>query len=681
MKRAGIYVFYDKDGIVDDYAPYFVRELRKVTDYILVVVNGCLTPEGREKFENCADDLFVRPNEGYDSWAYKEGIEYIGWERLHGYDELVIANSSIFGPIFPFEKIFEKMDQEACDCWGMNTAPENRKIKNWYGVPLKWGFKPETIPSNFHVYRSKVLHSYEFMRFWINLHPIRSYYEAAVYMEFSIVQDLKDAGFVWKSVENGQLQKVYPSSNTYGAFDLISIYEIPTIRKKAFYDSNGTLDFCENHPNEILNFISENTAYDVNLILENLLRTVNQYDLKNWFNLNKILPSNYVVKEAKKHRIACIFHVYDIEIMDRYLHNLDAFPEGTDFYFTTDQEEKCEKLQNLIEAHNKSLKGTYRLKENRGRDVSALLVACRDIVLSLDYDLICFMHDKKGIGASLFWSSVGVSTSTTCFENIAPTAEYVTNILKLFEDNPRLGIAVPPSSRNGQCYGGIGGSWTINFQKTKDLLQDLHIDVPLDPKKMPVAPYGSVFWFRPEALLPMFEKEWRYEDFPAEPMPNDGTISHAIERGYSYVAQGRGYFTTIVMSALYAEQEITRMTEIAHTYIDMTQRYVGGGKPMLSQATAQMERLLANCKKGVPAVSANPPKRGPLKRFVRGICPIGVWNLCRRVKCTLLHQVYIEPAAERGALQSIVRACTPRFLWDQLRKARCRKRGWVFIEA
>ena len=46
-KRLILYFMYDKDGIVDDYVPYMLRELKKNSTEILVVCNGKLT---RERF-------------------------------------------------------------------------------------------------------------------------------------------------------------------------------------------------------------------------------------------------------------------------------------------------------------------------------------------------------------------------------------------------------------------------------------------------------------------------------------------------------------------------------------------------------------------------------------------------------------------------------------------------------
>ncbi len=683
MKRAGIYVFYDKNGVVDGYVPYFIQQLHKVADYILVVVNGTLTPEGRQRLQGCSDDLFVRPNEGYDSWGYKEGIEFIGWDRLREYDQLVIANSSIYGPIYPFEELFEKMDAEDCDCWGMTAAEEKRNVKKWFGVPLKWGYKPWSVPSNFHVYKNQVLHSYEFFRFWEELRPIRNYFEACVYMEFTLVQGLKDAGFKWSTVYQGGLEKEYPAPTIYGAYDLITKYNLPIIRKKAFYDPGSPLDFCRDYPNQILRYLAQHTEYDPDLIFENVLHSVNLYDLKNWFNWNCILPTDTPCGISGEQRIACIFHAYDTEIMEQYFHNIASFPDGTDFYITTDTEEKQELLHQMLLQFAERFHFEYRLVENRGRDVSAFLVGCRDVVLSGGYDVICFMHDKKGLGASVQWRCLGRTYSDICFENIAPTPAYVAQVLALFKKEPRLGICVPPAPKNGKLYEAIGGSWMVpeNYTKTEKLLRELDINVPIDAKKPPVAPYGSVFWFRPEAVRPLFEREWTYEDFVLEPMPNDGTISHAIERSYGFIAQQRGYYSLIIMSTSYAEEELTRMTAIAQTHVDMTKRYLGRGKAMLCEADKQMEQLL---KKAQRASALSPvrerPQRGFLKSFIRAICPIGLWNLIRRTRCWLVHGVYQEPRVRRGTLKSFVRACCPRFLWDLLRRLKCWRSGWVFVE-
>ena len=98
--------------------------------------------------------------------------------------------------------------------------------------------------------------------------------------------------------------------------------------------------------------------------------------------------------------------------------------------------------------------------------------------------------------------------------------------------------------------------WGPNFDNTKALIKTLGLDVPVSGEKMPLAPFGSVFWFRVRALEPLFTKGgaggWQHDDFPPEPLPQDGTISHAIERVYPFVAQGAGYYPAEVMSVDFA---------------------------------------------------------------------------------------------------------------------------------
>lgn len=686
MKRAGVYFFYDERGVVDGYVPYFIQELHRVVDYIVVVVNGKLTVEGRKTLSSVADDLFVRENKGFDAWAYKEAIEeYIGWDQLCTFDELVLTNFTLYGPIYPFQEIFAQMEADPCDFWGMFRLYEDKHMKSFFDVPLKWGYRPEYVCSNFLVFKGSVLHGFEFRHFWDNLPPIRSYFETVVYFEMSISRELSDAGFIYATADEGQFRHVYPSSTIYGAYDMITKYRVPLIRKKAFFDQNGSLDYCTDVPRKTMRYIAENTGYDCDLIWENILRTVNLYDLKNWFNWNYILPLDYS-REPADAKIAVIFHTYYDDIMERYFHNIEAFPDGTDFYFTTDTEVKIEALKSLLSPLDSRFHIEYRIVENRGRDVSALLVGCRDVVLEGGYDLICFMHGKKGIGNSEPFSCVGQAYSDCCFENTAANTDYVNNVIDLFKRESRLGLAIPPTPKNGRYYQSIGDGWQNNYQSTVRFIKQMGLGTPLDERKPPVFPYGSVFWFRPEALGPLFARTWRYEDFCEEPMRGNGTISHAIERSHGFIAQSQGYYTAVIMNSIYAEQEITRMTEIAHAYVDLTMRYVGTRLTLKQAATLLQQKLQQS---GITAPKAQPlgtlspqqvKPRSPAKSFIRGICPIGLWNLLRRVRCAAAGGQYVEPYVERGAFKTVVRACTPRFLWNELRKAKCRKNGWGYVE-
>ena len=161
------------------------------------------------------------------------------------------------------------------------------------------------------------------------------------------------------------------------------------------------------------------------------------------------------------------------------------------------------------------------------------------------------MHDKKAIQTRP--GSVGASFGYVCNENVCKNAAHVLNVLCEFERDPYLGILCPPYPTHGLYFMNMcSGGWGPNFENTKQLLKTLRVDVPISGEESPIAPFGSVFWFRPDALEPLFAHGWQHSEFPPEPLPQDGTISHAIERVYPFVAQAAGYYPAVVMSRDFA---------------------------------------------------------------------------------------------------------------------------------
>jgi lipopolysaccharide biosynthesis protein len=61
-------------------------------------------------------------------------------------------------------------------------------------------------------------------------------------------------------------------------------------------------------------------------------------------------------------------------------------------------------------------------------------------------------------------------------------------------------------------------------------------------------PNGTMFWARPAALEPLFALNLAADDYPAEPLPKDGTLLHALERLLPFAAEKAGYTvaTTLV---------------------------------------------------------------------------------------------------------------------------------------
>ena len=49
-KRLVFYTFYEKSGNVKKYVIYYLKELYKISDFVLVIVNGYISEKGKQCF-------------------------------------------------------------------------------------------------------------------------------------------------------------------------------------------------------------------------------------------------------------------------------------------------------------------------------------------------------------------------------------------------------------------------------------------------------------------------------------------------------------------------------------------------------------------------------------------------------------------------------------------------------
>lgn len=564
--RLGIFFFYDKDGVVDRYVTFFIENLMQSIKELVVVCNGKLTVSGRKIFQQYTDNIIVRENVGLDVWAYKTALEFVGWDNLRAYHEVILANSTMMGPVYSFREMFHVMAEKDLDFWGITKF---HKV-DWdpFGCSF-YGYLPEHIQSHFIVYRNSFLKSPELKEYWDNIPKIKSYEESVGYHESAFTKRFADKGFLWDVYVNTDDYEgitSYPLMN-YPA-ELIKKKKCPIFKRRSFFQPyDYILRNTAGQPTlELYNYLCKYTSYDVNMIWENILRTCNQADIVRNLHLNYILSSQQYNSELVHNilvtkKIALVMHLYFEDLIEDSFRWASSIPQEADVYITTNSERKKEAIEHGFE----KLKCSHfevRVIENRGRDVSSVLVGMADIMEKYDY--ICFVHDKKT--AQVQPASVGESFAYKCFSNTLYNTAFIYNVLQTFEQNPRLGILSPPAPNHANFFPTVGGEWGTNFDITKKVADELKFTVPLDISKPPVAPLGTFFWFRPKALKPLWRKKWTYKDFPEEPNKVDGTILHAIERLYPYAAQEAGYYPAIVMVDQFARIEYTNQIYYLRNY-------------------------------------------------------------------------------------------------------------------
>lgn len=121
MNRAVVFAHYDIDNIIDQYVYIYLKELSKISNYIVFVSTAYLTKKDIELLNKICAKVIIRDNLGYDFMSYKIGLESFDYLE---YDEVIICNDSVYGPFYPLKNVFHEMNNKQCDFWGMTLGEE-----------------------------------------------------------------------------------------------------------------------------------------------------------------------------------------------------------------------------------------------------------------------------------------------------------------------------------------------------------------------------------------------------------------------------------------------------------------------------------------------------------------------------------------------------------------------------
>ena len=554
-QRLGIYCFYDKYGHAASFIKTFLDDLMDNLDDLVVVVNGQLSDQARQLFSEYTKTIIVRENKGLDVAAYKQAILTLGWEKLESYDEVICLNDTVMGPVYPFREMFACMDRKDVDFWGITA---------YAGETVDKEQIPTHLQAYWHAYRRSLVSSPAFHEYWETMPLWKDYAEVTRKHEMTFTKHFTDLGFTWASYIDWRKYQGYSSYPLlYMPMQIVRDDRCPIFKRRSFFvDYSAYFDQTAGQPAlDLYEYLRDHTDYDVDMIWDAILPSYNIDDIRKAMHLDYVLPSQAINPQTHdRPRSAFIYHVYFMDLLEDTCHYIASLPEETDLYITS-TEDKIPQIREYMQQHGISHQATFIPVINRGRDVSALLVAACPVVLSGKYDVIGFAHDKK---SSQNQENGHHGTESKGFayklmENTLGSEAYVKNILTLFAENPRLGQVTPPPPYHALYFAHtIPHDWGANYEITKELLEDrLGIHVPLSPTKPTASAMGSCYWFRVEALKPLFEYGWKYEDFlPEGQMGEDGTISHAIERANGYICQSRGYYPAWVLSDRYARIEV-----------------------------------------------------------------------------------------------------------------------------
>ena len=606
--RIGIFCLYNDQGNVEDYVLYLLQNLKTCVDRIIIVCNGKLSSTGAEKLKLYSNEIVIRKNEGYDAGAWKEIIlDYMGREEFLRYDELMLLNDTFYGPLYSFDSVFEKMKHiPEVDFWGITI---HGTLKNPWRNVLSDEMLPEHLQSYFLVIRKRLLHSKEFFEFWKTRKIAKSYAEAVCYNEVQFTKYFYDLGYKYAAYCDTRIEEKNNSAKInhylFNARMLLEKYKCPVLKKKLLRISKDT-ELTFNLGDEAkfcVEYIRNYTDYDTRLIFDDLLKNCNVFEIKENLGLNYILPLNKIKNEtiSNQKNVLVVAHLYYSDLFEYAFNYLKNIAHCADLLITTDEDSKIVEIEKIFRPAFMNKLKIVKVKK-RGRDMAGMLVGAREIIKKYDY--FCFIHDKKSIrdGQAI---TVGNAFSNLLWDNVLASEGYVENILSCFEREDQLGFLSVPPPYHGPYYAVSYNLWASAYEPAVELAKKLGIKASIEYSYPPIA-IGTAFWCRTKALNTLLEKNWKYEDFPAEPMPDDGTVNHALERIFPYVAQDAGYYSGVVINEHYAAVEIENL------------------KHLLRE---QREALIS-----IISISAINSQNNVLKKLLKRCLPSRMWELLRSIK-------------------------------------------------
>jgi len=227
-------------------------------------------------------------------------------------------------------------------------------------------------------------------------------------------------------------------------------------------------------------------------------------------------------------RVALHGHFHYPELAKDLLVRLGVNKTPVDLFLTTDTEAKAVVLARLTASYA----GAKHIvvTPNRGRDIAPFF-AVLPTILSEGYDVVGHVHSKRSLAVD---AGMGDRWRNFLWENlIGNPAPMVDTAAAAFAGDASLGLLM---AEDPHVVG-----WDQNRQAADALAARMGLALPL-PDYLDF-PLGTMFWARPAALRPLVDLALTPDDYPEEPLPDDGTILHAIERLLPLVARHAGLET------------------------------------------------------------------------------------------------------------------------------------------
>lgn len=257
---------YDPEGVIQDYVVFLIGALSQISD-VYYYCDRKLRDGELNKLAGLVQWAGADRHGRYDFGSWQTLIGHIGWEKICSYDELILVNDSIYGPMVELADIFETMQKYDYDFWGITSSNQIQYH----------------IQSYFMVFKTHILENMSFRNFWEKIEKFEDHKEFVRKYEIYLTNILLKFGY-----KIGSLIKTKNFDNPCCfPLSLIKYYNSPFIKIKCF--THPKINLCEDII-ELIEYIKLNTVYNFEMIKNHLGK-----QLLDNIIINKHLYNSYIM--------------------------------------------------------------------------------------------------------------------------------------------------------------------------------------------------------------------------------------------------------------------------------------------------------------------------------------------------------------------------------------------------
>lgn len=268
MNRILLYIHYNKSDELSGHVLYQLEQIRPLFSRVIFISNSHLDQNHIEKLKMIGIfEIIQRENIGFDFAAWRDGMEYVGFDHLKKYDSVTLMNDTCIGPLWSLEPYFRSFESAIdCDFWGMTNFKKTKYFR-------------EHVQSYFVSYSREVVSSKVFKSFWMNVKSYDNVRQVIDNYETKFTSELKRTGFNYQVVFNTLGEKsddmLHPDFSYYRPFDILN-HRVPFLKIKALqsHQEQANQLKCEiksisDFPSEILENVYSSIEFFSNEIVRN----------------------------------------------------------------------------------------------------------------------------------------------------------------------------------------------------------------------------------------------------------------------------------------------------------------------------------------------------------------------------------------------------------------------------